>query len=139
MTCEPTGWFYPEDRQRHKFFTQSIDRYYDLAGALVQRLPVSGNVNQIERKFPQAEIALSLLHSVGELVWETPFDYRRLVTGKVPNWKSLQAQQQSLYQQVEKYVNDRGCRWKYLLTAFGCQPQSEGWRCGNCDRCRRDC
>jgi ATP-dependent DNA helicase RecQ len=135
LTCEPTGWFYPEDRQRHKFFTESIDRDYDLAGALVKQLPVSGNVNDIERKFPQAAIALSLLHSVGELVWETPFDYRRLAPDQVPNWKSLQAQQQSLYQQVEQYVNDRGCRWQYLLMAFGCQPQSAGWRCGNCDCC----
>jgi ATP-dependent DNA helicase RecQ len=135
LTCEPTGWLYPEDRQRHKFFTESIDRYYDLGGALVKQLPVSGNITEIERKFPQAAIALSLLHSIGELAWETPFDYRQLVPGKVPNWKSAQIQQQSLYRQVDTYINDRGCRWQYLLTAFGAPPQSANWRCGNCDRC----
>jgi ATP-dependent DNA helicase RecQ len=134
LTCEPTGWLYPEDRQRHKFFTESIDRYYDLGRALVKQLPVSGNITEIERKIPQAAIALSLLHSSGELAWETPFDYRQLVPGKVPNWKSAQIQQQSLYRQVDTYSNDRGCRWKYLLTAFGAPPQS-AWRCNNCDRC----
>ncbi|MFM2304590.1 MAG: hypothetical protein RLZZ135_2002 [Cyanobacteriota bacterium] len=135
LTCEPTGWLYPEDRQRHKFFTESIDRSYDLGGALVKQLPVSGNITEIERKFPQAAIALSLLHSIGELAWETPFDYRQLAPGKVPNWKSAQIQQQSLYRQVDTYIKDRGCRWKYLLTAFGALPQSAHWRCGTCDRC----
>jgi ATP-dependent DNA helicase RecQ len=135
LTCEPTGWLYPEDRQRHKFFTESIDRYYDLAGALVKQLPTSGNINEIERKFPQAAIGLSLLHSVGKLVWESPFDYRRLAADRVLDWKFLQAQQQLLYRQVDRYINYRNCRWQYLLTAFGCQPPSAHWRCGNCDRC----
>lgn len=135
LTCEPTGLFYPEDRQRHAFFTEGIDRYYNLATTLAQQLPASGNVTEIERKFPQSAIALSLLHSIGELVWETPFDYRRSATGKPPDWQSVRKHQQSLYRQVARYINYRGCRWAYLLTAFGCQPQSQAWRCGNCDCC----
>ena len=77
LTCEPTGLLYPEDRQRHKFFTQQVDRSYEAATALAKQLPVRGNISEIERKFPQAATALSLLHSIGELVWETPFEYRR--------------------------------------------------------------
>jgi ATP-dependent DNA helicase RecQ len=136
LACESTGLLYPEDRQRNKFFTESIDRYYDLATTLSKQLPASGNVQEIERKFPQSSIALSLLHSIGELVWETPFNYQRLNTGKQPNWKSLQAQQQLLFSGVPTYIKYSGCRWEYLLTAFGCQPKSQAWRCGNCDRCR---
>ncbi len=135
LTCERSGLLYPEDRQRHQFFTESIDRYYDLAGKLAQQLPISGEVSEIEAKFPQGSIALSLLHSVGELVWETPFNYRRSNTTKAPNWQSVRSQQKALYQQVETYINYSGCRWVYLLTAFGTKPQSPGWRCGNCDRC----
>ncbi len=135
LVCEPTGWLYPEDRQRHKFFTESVYRYYAVAGRLAKQLPMSGDVGEIDRQFPQGAIGLSLLHSIGELVWETPFTYRRIMTGKAPNWQSLQAQQNSLFQQVETYIKYSGCRWEYLLTAFGCKPQHPGWRCGNCDWC----
>ena len=136
LVCEPTGFLYPEDKQRHKFFTESVYRYYELAGALAKQLPASGEVSEIDRQFPQGAIGLSLLHSIGELVWETPFNYRRTMTGKPPNWQTLQAQQQSLFQQVETYIKSPGCRWAYLLTAFGCQPKDRNWRCGNCDRCQ---
>ena len=135
LVCEQTGLLYPEDRQRSKFFTESIDRYYDLATTLAKQLPASGDVREIEAKFPQSSIALSLLHSIGELVWETPFNSRRSLTGKPPNWKLLQAQQKLLFCGVTNYIKYPGCRWEYLLTAFGCKPKSQNWRCGNCDRC----
>jgi ATP-dependent DNA helicase RecQ len=137
LVCEQTGLLYPEDRQRSKFFTESIDKYYDLATTLAKQLPTSGDVREIEGKFPQGAIALSLLHSIDELVWETPFNYRRSKTGKVPDWRSIKAQQQSLFRAVPTYIKYTGCRWEYLLTAFGCQPNNPDWRCGNCDRCRR--
>jgi ATP-dependent DNA helicase RecQ len=137
LVCEPTGLLYPEDRERHKFFVESVDRYYDVAVALAKKLPATGEVNEIEGQFPQGSIALSLLNSVGELVWETPFQYRRVVTGKTPNWKPLQTQQKLLYQQVDKYIRYPGCRWEYLLTAFGSKSHGKGWRCGNCDRCKQ--
>jgi ATP-dependent DNA helicase RecQ len=136
LVCEPTGLLYPEDRQRHKFFTESIDRYYDLAGSLAQKLPINGEASEIDRQFPQGSIALSLLHSIGDLVWETPFQYRRVVSGKTPNWKPLQTQQKSLYQQVDTYIRHPGCRWQYLLSAFGSKSHPPGWRCGKCDRCK---
>ncbi len=134
ITCESTGLLYPEDRQRHKFFTESTDRYYEIATTLAKQLPMSGNITEIDRQFPQAAIALSLLHSIGALDWETPFDYRRKLTDRPPNWQSVRAQQQLLDRQVATYINHRGCRWAYLLTAFGCPPKLD-WRCGNCDRC----
>jgi ATP-dependent DNA helicase RecQ len=135
LVCEQSGLLYPEDRQRSKFFTESIDKYYDLATALAKQLPTSGDVREIETKFPQSSIALSLLHSVNELVWETPFNYRRSTTGKAPEWRSIKAQQQSLFRAVPNYIKHPSCRWEYLLTAFGCKPKSQNWRCGNCDRC----
>lgn len=138
LACESTGLLYPEDCQRNKFFMESIDRYYDLATTLAKQLPASGEAQEIERKFPQSSIALSLLHSIGELAWETPFNYRRSITNKAPNWQSLKAQQQQLFSGVPTYIKYSGCRWEYLLTAFGCKPKSQDWRCGNCDRCRSE-
>jgi ATP-dependent DNA helicase RecQ len=135
LACESTGLLYPEDRQRNKFFTESIDRYYKLATNLAKQLPTSGEAQEIERKFPQSSIALSLLHSIGELVWETPFNYQRAITNKAPNWQSLKAQQQLLSDGIPTYIKYSGCRWEYLLTAFGCRLKTQGWRCGNCDRC----
>jgi ATP-dependent DNA helicase RecQ len=135
LVCEQTGFLYPEDRQRSKFFTESIDRYYDLATSLAKQLPASGDIREIEANFPQSAIALSLLHSIDELVWETPFNYRRSTIDKSPNWQSLKAQQQLLFSGVVTYIKYSGCRWEYLLTAFGCKPKLANWRCGNCDRC----
>ncbi len=135
LVCEPTGWLYPEDKQRHKFFTESVDRYYDVASDLAKQLPASGDVSEIDKKFPQGSIGLSLLHSIGELAWETPFHYRRKMTGQPPNWQALRSSQKLLFEQVETYIKYSGCRWEYLLTAFGCQPQDRSWRCGNCDNC----
>jgi ATP-dependent DNA helicase RecQ len=137
LGCESSGLLYPEDRQRNQFFTESIDRYYDLATTLAQQLPLSGEVREVERKFPQSSIALSLLHSIGELVWETPFNYRRSIERKSPNWQSLKSQQKLLFSSIPTYIKYPSCRWEYLLTAFGCKPQSPDWQCGNCDRCRR--
>jgi ATP-dependent DNA helicase RecQ len=135
LVCEQSGLLYPEDRQRSKFFTESIDRYYDLTTKLAAKLPASGDIREIETKFPQGSLALALLHSVDELVWETPFNYRRTMTGKPPDWRALKAQQQLLFSGVPTYIKYSGCRWEYLLTAFGCKPKSPAWRCGNCDRC----
>jgi ATP-dependent DNA helicase RecQ len=135
LVCESTGLLYPEDRQRNKFFSESIDRYYKLATTLAKQLPASGEVTEIERKFPQSSIALSLLHGVDELVWDTPFNYRRSTTGKAPDWQLLKAQQQQLFSGVPNYIKYSGCRWEYLLTAFGCEPKFKDWQCGNCDRC----
>jgi ATP-dependent DNA helicase RecQ len=135
LVCEPTGWLYPEDKQRHKFFTESVDRYYDVASDLAKQLPASGDVSEIDKKFPQGSIGLSLLHSIGELAWETPFTYRRKMTEKPPNWQALRSSQKLLFEQVETYIKYSGCRWEYLLTAFGCQLKDRDWRCGNCDNC----
>ena len=136
LVCEATGLLYPEDRHRSRFFVESIDRYYDLATTLAKQLPSSGDVREIERQFPHSSIALSLLHSVGALVWETPFDFRRIETGKPPDWKSLQTQQQQLFKEITTYISQSSCRWAYLLAAFG-SPQPKTWHCGNCDNCKR--
>ncbi|AFY91353.1 RecQ family ATP-dependent DNA helicase [Chamaesiphon minutus] len=135
LACESTGLLYPEDRQRNRFFTESVDRYYNLATAMAKKLPASGDIQQIERQFPKSAVALSLLHSVGELAWETPFKYRRTITGKSPDWKLLRSQHQQLFREVPTYITESGCRWKYLLTAFGAKPAQSNWRCGRCDRC----
>jgi ATP-dependent DNA helicase RecQ len=137
LACEPTGLLYPEDRQRHKFFAQSIDRYYDIATTLAPQLPTSGDVDELVHKFPQSSMALSLLHSIGELTWQTPFSYQRSTMHKQPDWKLLKAQQQRLFDDIPAYIKSAGCRWAYLLTAFGCRPHHQDWRCGNCDRCRK--
>jgi ATP-dependent DNA helicase RecQ len=133
LVCEQTGLLYPEDRHRARFFTESIDRCYDLATKMAKQLPASGDVREHSSDSDLA-MALSLLHSVGDLVWETPFNYRRSNPRKLPDWKSLRAAQQSLFGGVKTYINEPGCRWQHLLTAFG-SKQHPDWRCGNCDRC----
>jgi ATP-dependent DNA helicase RecQ len=134
LVCEPTGWLYPEDRQRHQFFMDGIDRDYEKARLLATKIPDRGDVREIEKQFPEGAIALGLLHSVGALTWENPFSYRRLKTEIPISWQSVRKHQRVIYQQIQIYASYRGCRWKYLLTAFGCPPSAD-WKCGKCDRC----
>ena len=128
LVCEPTGWLYPEDRQRHQFFAAQLDQLERQARQLAKKIPPTGEVAALRRQFPQAEQVLALWHSQGRLVWTSPFHYQRL---------AIEPRQHSTpsYPQMREYANTRNCRWQYLLTAFGFTDRGQNWRCGHCDRC----
>jgi ATP-dependent DNA helicase RecQ len=137
IACEPTGWLYPADRQRHKYFLDRLQSQYDEAAKIAAKLPPQGAINAIERQFSQGSIALSLLHSSGQLHWLDPFSFQRRSSTIDPDAIArLQQQQAKIYQHIPAYLTTKGCRWQYLLTAFG-KPRSHNWQCGKCDRCLR--
>jgi ATP-dependent DNA helicase RecQ len=76
-----------------------------------------------------ADIALSLLHSSGQLTWTDPFHYQ-IATTKSKADTNLEATQQ-----MTRYLRDRRCRWVVLLEAFGFGSAAKP--CRKCDRCRR--
>lgn len=132
LVSEPTGFFYPEDKQREKYFIQKLRQQYQKAKALMKQIPTEGDVATVEQISPHGLIALSLLHSLGQLEWLDPFHYRLL-----PNQKK-QATSPNLLkqpQQMQQYLATRQCRWQFLLTAFGFPEPAQGFRCGRCDRC----
>lgn len=128
LVCEPTGWLYPDDRQRQQFFVTQLRQLELETKQLATKIPMAGEIAVLSRQLPKAEIALALWHRQGLVEWTSPFHYRRL------EGKTLQSSP-SAYPQMLEYANTKNCRWQYLLRAFGFTDQGQKWRCGHCDRC----
>lgn len=132
LMSEPTGWLDGEDKQRQKFFEDKLRSQQQKAQKLVRQLPPTGDVNAIARQFPEAAIALSLLHSIGQLEWQDPFHYQ--INSKSASHHSSQL---DAVKEMRRYLQTRQCRWQFLLRAFGFAQEAENMNCGHCDNCRR--
>jgi ATP-dependent DNA helicase RecQ len=132
LISEPTGWLYPEDKQRRQFLTDNLRQQEQQARQLVRKLPSTGELNTVSRQFPNAAMALSLLHSWGQLTWRDPFHYA-IVRG---NAQRDPKHNQNAIQKMTQYLKTRQCRWQFLLQAFGFAAEAESMQCGHCDNCR---
>jgi ATP-dependent DNA helicase RecQ len=130
LASEPTGLLDPTDRQRREGFLKAMRSQSQLAQTLAQQLPREGYLPDILKQEPQAEMALAILHTQGQLVWVDPFHYRLQA-------KSATFAESAPQTSIEAYLSERGCRWRFLLGAFGFGREAQGLRCGNCDRCHR--
>ncbi len=130
LIAEPTGYLYPEDKQRKKFFLNKLEKQYQTAQQLAKKLPRQGTVEDIAKNFPEGKIALSLLHSMGQLEWQGPFEY--VIKSSKPHEIITQS---TAIQAMDKYLKTRQCRWKFLLQAFGFTDKPTSWYCGHCDNC----
>ncbi len=128
LASEPTGLLDPTDRQRRDGFLKTMRSQSQLAQTLAQQLPSGGYLPDILKQEPQAEMALAILHTQGQLVWVDPFHYR--LQAKSANFAESVPQTS-----IEAYLSERGCRWRFLLGAFGFGREAQGLKCGNCDRC----
>jgi ATP-dependent DNA helicase RecQ len=127
LVCEPTGWLYPEDRQRADRFLAQLGELNLQAKQLEKIIPLSGHLQSL-RHIPHGEIALALWQSQGRLEWLSPFEFRRTSAVAPPRTKHA-------YTQMREYATTRKCRWQYLLVAFGFTAQGRDWQCGHCDSC----
>ncbi|MBE9213120.1 ATP-dependent DNA helicase RecQ [Plectonema cf. radiosum LEGE 06105] len=132
LISEPTGFLNPEDKQRQRFFEDKLREQRLTAKQLIKKLPPIGEVDAVVRKFPDAAIALSLLHSMGQLNWTDPFHYIIKNNSKTEKHQQLQAGNQ-----IQQYLTTKKCRWQFLLTAFGFEKEAENLRCGHCDNCKK--
>ena len=135
LISEPTGWLNPEDKQRSQFFLRKLERQYLTARQLIKQLPNKGEINTIKEQFPEAEIAFGILHSLGSISWQDPFNYRKH-SSKV-DFAKLNSDRQYYRPQMQAYFKTRQCRWQYLLQAFGFEREAREFKCGKCDRCRQ--
>ncbi|QNP28178.1 RecQ family ATP-dependent DNA helicase [Cylindrospermopsis curvispora] len=128
---EPTGFLDGEDQRRQQFFQQQILQQYQKAQELIKKLPLQGEVKSVLKEFQHGAIALSLLHSKGNLVWIDPFHYqildKEIKQGEI-NFKAAR--------QMVEYLRTKNCRWQFLLGSFGFNKGGENWRCGHCDNCK---
>ncbi|MEA5597234.1 ATP-dependent DNA helicase RecQ [Rivularia sp. UHCC 0363] len=130
LISEPTGLLNPEDKQRQRFFEDKVREQQLTAKQLIKKLPPTGEVDIVARKFPDAAIALSLLHSMGKLKWIDPFNYSIDKNSQIkPERRSRSGNQ------MQQYLTTKKCRWQFLLTAFGFEKEAL-LRCGHCDNCR---
>ena len=132
LVSEPTGWLDPEDKQRQQFFEQKMRSQQRNAQQLVRQLPPHGEVNAVTREFRDADTALALLHSSGQLNWLDPFNYT--IDSGVKKMQPLNQLPDA--QQMYEYLHTKKCRWQFLLNAFGFEKEASNWRCGHCDHCR---
>lgn len=130
LISEPTGWLDPEDKQRQKFFEENLHKQQLSAQQVLKKLPKTGEVNAVAREFPNGAIALSLLHSTGQLQWLDPFHYTIVSGAKTEPPAQLHAAKQ-----MNQYLTTKQCRWRFLLSAFGFEEEMKNWRCGHCDNC----
>lgn len=131
LISEPTGWLDPQDHQRRQFFEDRVRSLQLDAQQLAKKLPRQGEVNTVARQFPDGEIALSLLHSNGQLNWLDPFHYQI-----IPNIQNQPSRELIAAKQMKQYLTTKQCRWQFLLSAFGFDKEFTNWRCGHCDRCQ---
>ncbi|MEG4997252.1 RecQ family ATP-dependent DNA helicase [Microcoleus sp. B4-D4] len=132
LISEPTGLLYPDDKQRAQFFQDKLRSQYREAQQLAQQLPVKGDVEAVSREFPESAIALSILHSSGQLTWQDPFNYAIDKSAQQIGAK----QNFTAAAEMAQYLKHRKCRWQFLLQAFGFTKESQSMRCGHCDNCR---
>jgi ATP-dependent DNA helicase RecQ len=128
LASESTGLLDPTDRQRREGFLKTMRSQSKLAQRLAQQLPREGYLPDIIKQEPQAEMALAVLHTQGQLVWIDPFHYRLEATNRTFTESSPQTS-------IEAFLSERGCRWRFLLDAFGFGREAQGLRCGKCDQC----
>ena len=131
LVSEPTGFLDDGDKQRQKFFEQQLQLQQQRARKLVKKLPPQGEINSVIKKFPNSAVALSLLHSNGQLEWLDPFHFSISSQSGKPAQTQLKAGKQ-----MTEYLRIKKCRWRFLLNAFGFETPIVNWRCGHCDNCR---
>jgi ATP-dependent DNA helicase RecQ len=129
LVSEPTGFLDAEDKQRQNFFAEQMKLQQQKAQQLAKQLPPQGEINTVIKEFPNSAVALSLLHSNGQLEWLDPFHYS--ISSKSGNPPVTQLQ---VAKQMSEYLTTKKCRWQFLLNAFGFETTTN-WRCRHCDNC----
>lgn len=135
LVSEPTGLLNPEDKQRNRFFTESLQKKYQQAQSLAKQLPHQGEIEAVIREFPDAAIALAILHSTGNLQWQDPFHYQLLSNKSSGSFAQLKARQRKNQRQTSEFLKTKACRWQFILENFGSPAKIPNWRCGHCNNC----
>ncbi|PSB09238.1 recombinase RecQ [Pleurocapsa sp. CCALA 161] len=135
LISEPSGLLDPQDKQRSQFFQSKLTQQYRQAQQLVKQIPSQGNITTIKEQYPEGEITLGILHSLGLVSWQDPFNYRKQSSSIT--LERLASSQKSYQIKMQRYLQTKNCRWQYLLQAFGFSREAQGFACGSCDNCQK--
>lgn len=129
LVSEPTGLLDDGDRQRVNFFLQQQQQIQQKAMTLLPKLPRRSNFAEVSKLYPEAAIALGLLHRAGKLIWHTPFDYEILGLPKELSNLKQQTREQEAIAQMQAYIRVKSKhgqeRWAFLLDKFGFEQESK--------------
>ncbi|MGD1942003.1 MAG: RecQ family ATP-dependent DNA helicase [Leptolyngbyaceae cyanobacterium] len=132
LVSERSGLLDSTARQRSRFFRDQAHKIRQQAMRLSQQIPPEGSLPAVQEKFKDGAIALSYLHSQGQLEWLDPFHYR-LVSARPP----ASATPQSGHG-MSAFLYSRHCRWQLIMQQFGFRSKTtKPGRCGHCDNCRQ--
>jgi len=135
LVSEPTGWLDPSDKQMRQYFKRQQQEQQKYALALARKLPVQGHVTEVQRQFASSSgdtfyQALALLQRGKALQWHSPFEYQL----QMQQFDAKFLEEDPAAPQMAAYATRQGCRWQFLLQAFGFAHEA----CGHCDRCSRN-
>ncbi|NJN32113.1 MAG: ATP-dependent DNA helicase RecQ [Synechococcales cyanobacterium RM1_1_8] len=117
LASEPTGWLDPSDRQRNRAFLDRLAEQQRQALALARQLPPQGSLQQARQRYPQAALALALLHRLGQLEWLDPHHYRlRPASSQAPANARLTCGPDP--KPMVRYLRQGGDRWQFICQAF---------------------
>ncbi len=131
LVSEPTGLLDGSDRQRQEFYLQGAIKQIQIAQELIPKLPGQGNYAEVKQKNLDAPSALGLLHSQGQLIWHSPFEYEIICT---KNFRLAEPSRRAV-EQMHDFILTKGCRWAFLVNAYGFADQAKNLKYGLCDRC----
>jgi len=133
LISERTGLLDPTDRQRRQFFEQQTQQLRQRARQLSRQIPPEGSLAEVQQRFKEGAIALSYLHSQGQLAWLDPFHYRLLSpVSTAPQLETTAAQA------MTQFLHSADCRWQTIARQFGFRQVAQPvGGCGHCDNCRR--
>mgnify|MGYP001791774173 CR=1 FL=1 len=132
LVSERSGLLDSTDRQRSQFFRDQAHKVRQQAMRLSQQIPPEGSLPAVQEKFKNGAIALSYLHSQGQLEWLDPFHYRLL-----PHRDRASETPQS-DPGMSTFLYSRHCRWQLIMQQFGFRPKTaKPGRCGHCDNCHQ--
>lgn len=133
LVSERTGLLDPTDKQRSQFFSSKAQKIQQAAVKLSHQIPPKGDLRVVQRQFKESAIALSYLHSQGQLEWLDPFHYRLLPRPPKPIRSSEPPERTMM-----NFLHGRHCRWQTIIHQFGFRPEAQKLgRCGHCDNCRQ--
>lgn len=133
LVSERTGLLDPTDRHRQQFFQQQTQQMRQRAMLLSRQIAPEGSLTDVQQQFKEGAIALSYLHSQGQLEWLDPFHYRLLATKTMSH-----VPEEGATRTMTQFLHSTACRWQTIIRQFGFRQIAQQVKaCGHCDNCLR--
>lgn len=113
LASEPSGLFDPSDRQRNRYFLDSLAQQQQRCQAIARKLPNTGSLQKIRQRYPQdGALALAWLHRQGQLQWSDPFHYQ--LKPAINGRKSLKSNLLPETESMQRFKSHKAHFWQFI-------------------------